>query len=212
MVRAQHVSYLKRQATMYRPSSLSPSALTDEARDLAAGNLALAVSLAGKFRSRAEERGIPFDDLVSEAFVGVVLAARSYNPERGAITTITYLAVTHRLANFVRRWKRFRQVPLAGDGDEDVLALVPDRATPDPHLGQELHAWMSVLTPREVTVVERVFGLGGGEAMTLQEVGRELGFSGKWVGQLLERALSRLRQAAAQRGLDQLEDVIRAAG
>lgn len=51
----------------------------------------------------------------------------------------------------------------------------------------------SRLDERERAVIELRFGLGGGEPMTLREVGEQLGISREWVSRIEERAVAKLR-------------------
>jgi RNA polymerase primary sigma factor len=51
------------------------------------------------------------------------------------------------------------------------------------------------LSPRERRVLERRYGLGGAEPLTLREVGEELGVTPQRVGQIEEAALAKIRRA-----------------
>ncbi len=52
----------------------------------------------------------------------------------------------------------------------------------------------SVLTPRERLVLQLRFGLGDGQARSLEQVGRELSITRERVRQIERRALTKLRQ------------------
>ncbi|HXF57624.1 MAG TPA: RNA polymerase sigma factor RpoD/SigA [Actinomycetota bacterium] len=62
-------------------------------------------------------------------------------------------------------------------------------------VGRLLREAERVLTPRERHVLERRYGLGGGEPRTLREVGDELGVSAQRVAQIESAALEKLRRA-----------------
>jgi hypothetical protein len=62
----------------------------------------LAVSLAKKFIRRAGAMGVPLDDLVGEALLGLVLASRKFDPGRGAVFgTFATMVIRHRLEKFL---------------------------------------------------------------------------------------------------------------
>jgi RNA polymerase sigma factor (sigma-70 family) len=56
------------------------------------------------------------------------------------------------------------------------------------------------LTPRERSVLEARYGLGGGEPRTLREVGEQLGVTPQRVAQIEEQALRKLRAAMGVQG------------
>jgi len=63
-------------------------------------------------------------------------------------------------------------------------------------LKESLAATMNDLTPREQMVLRYRYGLGDGEAMTLEEIGRELGVTRERVRQIEQKALLKLRSRA----------------
>jgi len=73
-----------------------------------------------------------------------------------------------------------------------------------PHWRIDDHEWIddclrSRLTPREITVVTKVYGLNGDPPRTQREIARELGYSNGRVSQFLTKALRKLRRLPADK-------------
>ncbi|MGC9394680.1 MAG: sigma-70 family RNA polymerase sigma factor [Anaerolineae bacterium] len=108
----------------------------------------------------------------------------------------------------VRRLLRIGQRTLSlnapvdgGDGTSELTSFIEDEGTPTPsqqvqkHLLQEdIETLMDrVLSPRELEVLRRRFGFGGGEPQTLSAVAGDLEVSRERVRQIEQRALRKLR-------------------
>jgi RNA polymerase sigma factor (sigma-70 family) len=143
---------------------------------------------------------LDFDSLVSEGMLGLLKAIRSYDASRGAFAPHLAVVVRQTIAKGVRRCRMLNQLPKAKDGGEDPLAQVP-APEPKEDRGEEVALLLRLLPERERQVVELCYGINGEPERTYEEVGRVLGISRARVGQLLERILSRLREAASQRPL-----------
>lgn len=68
-----------------------------------------------------------------------------------------------------------------------------------------------MLTPNERTVLQLRFGLGTDDAssgLTLVEIARQLSISTQRASQLEASALSKMRAAMRERGIESLEDVL----
>jgi RNA polymerase primary sigma factor len=94
-----------------------------------------------------------------------------------------------------------------GDGDslysdliEDENTQQPESATAERLQSVELREALERLEPRLRDVLERRFGLTGGNPQTLEHIGRELGITRERVRQLETRALKELRQTAPELG------------
>jgi len=90
-----------------------------------------------------------------------------------------------------------------GDGEsvmadliEDTYAIQPEVATSDKLLSLELARALRQLNPRLQQVLALRFGLEGGTARTLEQVGVEMGITRERVRQLETRALRELRHVA----------------
>jgi RNA polymerase primary sigma factor len=87
-----------------------------------------------------------------------------------------------------------------GDGETLLGDFIPDRETPqaDSQVGlkeitREVARALGSLSPREEAVIRLRFGIGQGEPMTLEEVGRILGVTRERIRQIEEKALMKLR-------------------
>lgn len=180
--------------------------------DLIRLNLRLAHSVARKFIRRAHN-ALEYEDLVSEALIGMLKAARSFDPTAGfAFSTLAVVVMERHCqraimaADVVKR-PVCAQVagvePLvvlsldyAGEDGEDRLAdLLP--ASDDTEAEAIGGAWTAAAI-RSLPARERMaVGLSVIEEWPLRDVGRVLGLSGEGARRLVKRALGRLQEAAA---------------
>lgn len=159
-----------------------------------------------------------YDDLLQEARTAIIVAARRWEPDRGAFTTAVFQWAKHVLGSLLRRGQLVRQrgpkpvvvafeesnpqVTARNDPDRwtDILVLrayVPaDGAELDAAMGQTLRsasALLARLQPRERLVLERYYA-----GQTLKEIGRSIGLSRERVRQIRDEALGRLRRTARE--------------
>jgi len=87
-----------------------------------------------------------------------------------------------------------------GDGEAFLGDFIPDRESPtaDSRVGQneitrEVARALGALSPREEAVIRLRFGIGQGEPMTLEEVGRTMGVTRERIRQIEAKALMKLR-------------------
>lgn len=82
---------------------------------------------------------------------------------------------------------------------------------PDHGLCHSIHMGKDMLTPNERTVLQLRFGLGSDDAssgLTLVEIARQLSISTQRASQIEASALSKMRAAMRERGIESLEDVL----
>jgi RNA polymerase primary sigma factor len=98
--------------------------------------------------------------------------------------------------------------PLVPGEDNKLLDYLPDEKTGpeqeafDKALKNNVEAALSTLKPREAKILRLYYGLDGEEAMTLEEIGQQLGVTRERVRQIKERALARLRHVSRARSLE----------
>jgi RNA polymerase primary sigma factor len=87
-----------------------------------------------------------------------------------------------------------------GDGDTQFGDMIPDQQAvpPDAHvhrseLTEQLDRILSILTPREQTVIRLRFGIGYDEASTLEQVGQSLSVTRERIRQIEAKALKKLK-------------------
>jgi RNA polymerase primary sigma factor len=99
--------------------------------------------------------------------------------------------------------------PLVPGEDNKLLDYLPDEYRPGPEqeafdkaLKNNVEEALSTLKPREAKILRLYYGLDGEEAMTLEEIGQQLGVTRERVRQIKERALARLRHVSRARSLE----------
>ena len=90
---------------------------------------------------------------------------------------------------------------------EDPMAVSPATNAEGVQRREEIMTWMQDLQEKEKTVIVLRFGLGGDEAQTLEEIGRDLGLTRERVRQIETAALLKLRAIIEKKTLTQ-EDLL----
>jgi RNA polymerase primary sigma factor len=98
--------------------------------------------------------------------------------------------------------------PLAQGEENTLLEVLPNdgEVTPDSglmedSLRREVQRALSTLTQREADVIALYFGLNGGHAMTLEEIGERFSLTRERVRQIKEKAIRRLRHTTRSKSL-----------
>lgn len=224
MQAAPFVASRKRPLTREAEAALARAARSGCKRsldELARGSLGFVVRVAQEYR----DRGVPLEELVAEGNIGLLEAARRFDPDRET-KFITYaswwirksvLRALHQQARMVvvpyYRIKKdgwavacAAEVSLetaVGPGAGILLReLLEDRASPHPEgaaLAHERRAGLrealGLLSTQEIAVVIRRFGLAGERCLTLKEAGAELGISRERVRQVERAAMQKLYRA-----------------
>ncbi len=99
--------------------------------------------------------------------------------------------------------------PLVPGEDNKLLDYLADEYRPGPEeetyekaLKTTVEQALSTLKPREAKILRFYYGLDGDDAMTLEEIGQQLGVTRERVRQIKERALARLRHVSRARSLE----------
>ncbi len=81
----------------------------------------------------------------------------------------------------------------------DDAAVDPSENLSDKNMQEEIAELLGVLDPRELKIINSRFGLDGGRAKTLEEVGQRFGVTRERIRQLQNIALAKLRRALRKR-------------
>lgn len=116
------------------------------------------------------------------------------------------------------RAEMFTETPLSifsldaplGEGDDRLLGeVIPHTGVPSPEeealkeeVERKLHRALARLAPRDAEILRLRFGLEGGRACTLEEIGLHFCVTRERIRQLEERALLRLRGICEETGLE----------
>jgi|RhiMethySRZTD1v2_1073278.scaffolds.fasta_scaffold46671_5 RNA polymerase sigma factor (sigma-70 family) len=171
---------------------------------------------------RYRDRGVPLEDLVAEGTVGLIKAARRFDPDNGTRFT-TYASFWIKKAIIEALLERPRVVHLPryarekghafprevsldapirvaegqatwGDRLPDGRARGALETIADREERSYLRRLVLDLSPRERAVLADRFGLHGGPTRTLTEIGASLGLSKERVRQIESGALTRLKR------------------
>ena len=93
--------------------------------------------------------------------------------------------------------------PYSSDKDDNALVdyltdenqASPDEDTYTNALSDDMEKALGTLSDRERHILSLYFGLGGGEPMTLEEIGKEMGLTRERIRQIKEKAIQRLRHS-----------------
>ena len=171
--------------------------------------LRLVVNMANnpKFRHQAEVL-----DLIQEGNIGLIKAVDCFDPATGnSFVAFAMECIKNRMILFLK--KRYEELltldSKVAENDEEYICevdLVVDEANVlgdasyeivedemiNAEREQHLYAQIDRLPNREREVVQLLYGLGIGDAMSLQEVAMMVGLSKERVGQIRDNALSHL--------------------
>jgi RNA polymerase primary sigma factor len=106
--------------------------------------------------------------------------------------------------------------PVGEEGDATFGDLIGDESQPDPFhalraksAAPEMELLLEKLEPREADIIRLRFGMGGGNELTLEEVGDIYGLTRERVRQLQHLAIMKLRRLMADRDRQRTSEDIR---
>ena len=147
---------------------------------------------------------------VSDGNLALIQAVDGFDFARGnKFSTYATWAIRNALARSVRRSIRRRRYPLAlceesltaSDSGADEHEREEDRE----RCRSAVRRWLGRLDQRERRILASRYGIGGGPAQTLREIGRELGISKERVRQIEVRAQAKLLKMARLEALEPSE-------
>jgi len=179
----------KRRATRSRP-------LTAAEQQLVADNVGL---VHGHLIRRFGSQHRQWDDLRQEGVLGLVEAAKRFDPARGTrFSTYADWWVRNKVDSFIRARVRSRVGSASFDDDDDDLGIGEPVDTFDPIGELEDYEAADVLARAAVRVLndrEREVLSRRADGETLQVIGATLGLSKERIRQIEQRAVARARAA-----------------
>lgn len=168
-------------------------------------NLRLVVYIAKKF----ESNGAGVEDLISIGTIGLIKAVNTFCPERNIkLATYASRCIENEILMFLRKSSQLKNEvsidePLNIDWDGNELLLSDVLGSDNDIVGrgieQEVECSLllqavSKLSPRERSIMELRFGLGGKKEHTQKEVADFLGISQSYISRLEKRIIERLKK------------------
>lgn len=168
-------------------------------------NLRLVVYIARKF----ESTGVGIEDLISIGTIGLIKAVNTFCPERNIkLATYASRCIENEILMHLRKFQNLRSEvsidePLNVDWDGNELLLSDILGTENDTVNRTIEQdveksillrAVSRLAPREKTIMELRFGLGGGDERTQKEVADMIGISQSYISRLEKRIIKCLRK------------------
>ncbi len=168
-------------------------------------NLRLVVYIARKF----ENSGVGIEDLISIGTIGLIKAVNTFCPDRNIkLATYSSRCIENEILMHLRKSVRLRNecsidepLNVDWDGNElllsDVLGSDPDTVNRDIEQQAEkdlLLRCIAGLTPREQTIMQMRFGIGGVNEHTQKEVADLLGISQSYISRLEKKIIRKLKR------------------
>lgn len=197
-------------------STARPQQLTPEMRRLVEENLGLAGWAAGRY-SNIEGLGEAREDILQEARLGLVDAARSYKPAMGTFGNWAGRIMINRLnkkyrkaLNTTTREGISADAPLTPDGEDSLADVTPapaQRRGPDEDGLTVLRNLMATLPAREQSILA---GLAQGK--DTRTIGSEVGLSHEGVRKASRKAAQWLREKLLEKNITSSTDIFPAEG
>ena len=177
----------------------------DALNTLVEANLKYVITIAKRFAWS----GIPLYDLISEGNLGLIKAARKFDPNRGTkFITCAKPWITQAIDEYVKSQntdrefsniedyvfeKRFSEDMINNDFENDIVGINSQR--------DAVNELLSCLTKRECRVLQAYFGLNGCREMSLTEIGEDMGLTQERVRQIKDTGIEKMQfMAMSDRG------------
>lgn len=166
-------------------------------------NLRLVAHIVKKFESNTND----IDDLIGIGTVGLIKGIDSFSPNKNVrlTTYIAKCAENEILMYFRSDKKNSKNISLydgiSYDKDGNEVTILDVLKTTEPDFAEEIYKndnikllkeYMSVLTPREMSVLSKRYGLNNTDELTQKEIAKELGISRSYVSRIEKRAITKI--------------------
>lgn len=165
--------------------------------ELVEANLKYVVTIAKKFAWT----GIPLYDLISEGNLGLIRAAKKFDPDRGTkFITCARPWITQAIQLYVQNSNTDKELTNMEDyifddetNDEMINTDFEDEVHNIQSRSNAIDELLSCLTKREYRVLQSYFGLNNCKEMTLDEIGKEMGLTQERVRQIKDESIEKLQ-------------------
>jgi RNA polymerase primary sigma factor len=165
--------------------------------ELVEANLKYVVTVAKKFAWT----GLPLYDLISEGNLGLIKAAKKFDPDRGTkFITCARPWITQAIQTYVQSNNIDKEMTNIDDyvfDEETSSEMINEDFEDEIHNIQSrsnaINELLSCLTKREYRVLEAYFGLNNAQEMTLDEIGEEMGLTQERVRQIKDESIEKLQ-------------------
>ena len=172
-------------------------------------NLRLVAHIMKKYYSQSADQ----EDLLSIGTIGLIKGIETFDGSKGArLATYAARCVENEILMYFRSMRKSAGDVSLSDfleaGKDGASLAVQDVVASEEDLFEDLSkkeefaqlydAIDRVLTPRERTVIQRRYGLGGCRPETQQEVAERIGISRSYVSRIEKKAVRKLREALQQ--------------
>lgn len=166
-------------------------------------NLRLVAHIVKKYDYRKED----VDDLISIGTIGLIKGIDSFSYKHGTrITTYSARCIENEILMYFRSDKKNNKnislnEPVGFDKEGNEISFLDILKTPKPDFALDLHnqeyekllkKYLNVLTPREMEIIEKRYGLNDLDEVTQKEIAKELGISRSYVSRIEKRALTKI--------------------
>lgn len=170
--------------------------------ELVRANLKFVVSVAKKYR----HTGVCFSDLISEGNVGLIKAARKFDPTKN-VKFISYAVwwIKSSIQDCISDYKKENELTSEDDIFNmqskleygEMFNVINNDFAKDAFRLQNMNDGLkdltSVLEKRELRILELYFGLYGNKECTLDEIGEEMNLTKERIRQIKDKAIVKMK-------------------
>jgi RNA polymerase sporulation-specific sigma factor len=158
----------------------------------------LAPHIAREFTKNAEL----LEELISEGYVALVEAAKSYQESKGKFPAYAGTAIRNQIKRFLNKQPTNQMSTETVIGAEgmtlldtliDPNAIDPEAKLLKRELIQTMKTALTRLDPEDELIIKQYFGLDGIERMTMPQIGKYLGLTKQGVDHRINRSLEFIR-------------------
>ena len=175
----------------------------DSRNKLIEHNLRLVAHIVKKY----EGNNIDNDDLISIGTIGLIKGVDTYQKNHNVkITTYCARCIENEILMYFRKNNKYLNDisindPIGFDKDGNPIEILDVLKVEEKDFSEEVHLkdninllnkYLSVLTPREKTIIEERYGLKNKDNSTQKNISKSLGISRSYVSRIEKRALTKL--------------------